>query len=612
MKNLLRALRYFRLDGWRLVLVFLLMVASVGLNVLKPWPLAIIVDSVLGDKPGPAWLMQAPSEERADSLAQQDYKLMALGLLAAGIFVLHLGQGSLAAVQNFLSIKIGLRGLTRVRNEIFGRLQSLSLKFHQGTTPGDLIYRASWDTYAFQTLFQQGLITFATAVLSLVLMVSVMAQLNGRLTLLALALVPLLIGVIKSFGRKMSERAVAAQQADSKVTSLVQQSIAAMPLIQSYTREEQEKSAFGERVVEAEGKRISQHGSELLYWFAITTVFGIGTAALTWLGANQVLQGKLTVGELLVFISYLALLYDPLNQLSHVGATVSGASAGVRRVFEILDANEEIKEAPDAKGLVRASNSGGESNPGRAGRVEPLVVRGALSFESVSFSYGEEREVLSEISFSLDAGESVALIGPSGAGKTTLLNLVPRLFDPSSGIIKLDGVDLRQLRLKDLRGQVALVLQQPIILPGTIAENIAYGKSGATTEEIIEAARSANADGFIQKLPKQYETVVGDGAGRLSIGEQQRLNLARAFLKDAPILLLDEPTSALDSESESLVLQSLKELMRGRTTLLVAHRLKTIRQVDKIIVLQSGRVTEMGSQEELARKGGYFARLVGS
>lgn len=306
MKNLVRALRYFRHDGGRLALVFLLMVASVGLNVLKPWPLAIIVDSVLGDKPTPGWLRPAPSERQVNNLAPPDHKLILLSLLSAGIFILHLGQGGLAAVQNFLSIKIGLRGLTRVRNEVFGRLQTLSLKFHQGTTSGDLIYRASWDTYAFQTLFQQGLITFATSFLSLVLMAFVMAQLNLRLTLVALALVPLLIGAIRIFGRRMSRCAAVAQQADSNVTSLVQQSIAAMPLIQSYTREEQEKDAFGRRVVEAEGKRIRQHGSELLYGFAITTVFGIGTAALTWLGANQVWQGKLTVGELLVFIGYLS------------------------------------------------------------------------------------------------------------------------------------------------------------------------------------------------------------------------------------------------------------------------------------------------------------------
>jgi ATP-binding cassette subfamily B protein/subfamily B ATP-binding cassette protein MsbA len=261
---------------------------------------------------------------------------------SGAILTFHFGHGALSAAQNFLSIKVGLRGLTRVRNEVFARLQQLSLRFHQGANSGDLIYRASWDTYAFQTLFQQGLITFATAFLSLLLMIFVMAKLNGRLTLVALALVPLLMLAIKIFGKRMSRRAAAAQQSDSKVTSLVQQSIASMQLIQSYTREDFEKERFGEQVFAAENRRISQHGFELLYWFSLAILFGLGATAITWLGAKEVLANRLSVGELLIFLAYLAQLYEPLNQLSHGGATVSGASAGTRRVFEILDTREVL------------------------------------------------------------------------------------------------------------------------------------------------------------------------------------------------------------------------------------------------------------------------------
>ncbi|MBA4148987.1 MAG: ABC transporter ATP-binding protein [Verrucomicrobia bacterium] len=577
-----RALNYFRGDAPRMAVIFVLMLSSIGLNLLKPWPLAIIVDSVLGDKPMPNWLA---------SFSDSSSPAFFAGLLALGLFFIHLSQGAFSAFQNFLAIKVGLSGLSRVRNEVFAKLQELSLRFHQGANAGDLIYRASWDTYAFQTLFQQGLITFVTSFLSLGLMIVVMAQLNLPLTLFALAAVPVLIVTIRVFGRKMSERTTSAQQADSKVTSLVQQSIAAMPLIQSYTREAQEKKRFSGQVAEAQQRRITQHGAELVYWFGIAAVFAVGAAGLTWLGADQVLKGKLTIGQLLVFLGYLALLYEPLNQLSQVGATVSGAMAGVRRIFELLDTPNEVCDPPTAKTLT-------------------APVAGRIDFENVFFAYDDKREVLQNISFTIAPGESIAIIGPSGAGKTTLLNLLPRFFDPSKGCVKLDGTDLREFKLSDLRSQVSLVLQQPIILPGTIAENIAYGNLMATREQIEVAARAANAHEFIERFPKKYETSVGDGAARLSIGEQQRLNLARAFLKNAPVLLLDEPTSALDAENEMLVMESLRELMRNRTTLIVAHRPRTIERVDKVLVLQNGQIEKFDTLEKVREGSEYYKRML--
>ncbi|MGI8965823.1 MAG: ABC transporter transmembrane domain-containing protein, partial [Limisphaerales bacterium] len=284
MKNLSRALNYFRTDARRLIVVFLMMLASIGLSLLKPWPLAIIVDSVLGNKPLPQWALRMLGHWE---------KPVLLGMLSAAILILHLGQGAFSAAQNFLSIKIGLRGLTRVRNDIFSKLQQLSLRFYHGANSGDLIYRASWDTYSFQTLFQQGMITFATAFLSLVLMIIVMAQLNGALTLVALGIVPLLILVIKFFGKKMSRNTSAAQQTDSRVTSLVQQSMAAMPLIQSYVAEEKEKKHFHAQTIAAQRSRISQHGLELLYWFVMAVIFGCGASIITWFGAKEFFVGKL-------------------------------------------------------------------------------------------------------------------------------------------------------------------------------------------------------------------------------------------------------------------------------------------------------------------------------
>ena len=581
MNNARRVFQFFRPDTHRMGLVGALMLVSIGASLLKPWPLAVIVDSVLGTAPLPSWLRSSLGGLSKESL---------LLTLAAAVLVLHLGQSAISSAQNFIAIQIGLNGLRRVRVEVFACLQRLSLRFHQGTRSGDIIHRAAWDTYSFQTLFQQGWITSATATLSLVSMSVWMWLLNPPLTLVSLAIVPVLLLVMKRFGQRMTQRGTDAQQADSQVTSFVQQSIAALPLIQSYTREALEENAFTARTSLAMEKRLSQHSWELIYWLAISAVFALGTATIIWIGSRQVLAGKLTVGELLIFLAYLAQLYEPLNQLSHVGATIANAKVGTQRVFEILDAPEEVKDAPNARTLVKA--------------------RGEVEFDQVTFSYQPGQPVLQNLSFRLNAGQSAALIGPSGVGKTTLMNLLPRFFDPTQGGVKLDGVDLRELKLKDLRTQVALVLQEPILLPASIGENIAYGKPGASRAEIEAAARAANADGFIAKFPNGYETVVGDGGLRLSVGERQRLNLARAFLKDAPILLLDEPTSALDADSEALVVASLFNLMKGRTTLMVAHRLTTISRVDKILVLQDGRLIEEGSPTELKAKPGYYARVI--
>jgi ATP-binding cassette subfamily B protein/subfamily B ATP-binding cassette protein MsbA len=615
-RQLLRALGYFRPDAGRVAITLGLLLLSIGLNLLKPWPLALLVDSVLGSKPYPAWL--------PDGMKSWGQPAQITAIVAAAL-VLHLVHASSCAGHIYLSIGVGLRGLRRVRDEVFGWLQRLSLRYHHGTEAGDIIFRAGTDTCAFQTLFLHGFLIFISAAGTLLFMAVAMARLDLRLTGVALVAVPILLLSIKVFGRAMRERGTVAQQAESKIYALIHQGITALPLIQSHAREQHERERFVTHTEEARHHKMAQQGLEVFYWGSISVILSACTLGVTWVGAQQVLNSTMTVGELLVFLAYVAQLFEPLNQLSQVGATLSSARASTRRVFEILDTPEEVKSRPEARPLclgrdldgsaelpTTAENmfvSGGGAPAGSP--LPPLPVYGNVTYDDVSFAYESSRPVLRHISFKLLAGTSAAIIGPSGAGKTTLLNLLPRFFDPESGAVLLEGVDLRDLRLEDLRAQVALVLQEPIILPTTVAENISYGKPGATMEQIEAAAHAARADELIEKLPDHYRTVIGDGGARLSVGEKQRINLARAFLKDAPILLMDEPTSALDVESEAQVVASLFALMRGRTTLMVAHRLTTIRRVDKILVVDNGRLTEVGAPEDLLAAQGYYARVVG-
>jgi ABC-type multidrug transport system fused ATPase/permease subunit len=615
-RQLLRALGYFRPDAGRIALTLGLLLLSIGLNLLKPWPLALLVDSVLGSKPYPGWL---PETLQGWGPAAQ------ITALVGAALGLHLIHAAACAGHVYFSIGVGLRGLRRVRDDVFSWLQRLSLRYHHGTEAGDIIFRAGTDTCAFQTLFLHGLLIFVSATGTLLFMAVAMAKLNLSLTAVALVAVPILLLSIKIFGRAMRVRGTAAQQAEGKVYALIHQGITALPLIQSHAREHHEQQRFTAHTEEARQHKMAQQGLEVFYWGSISVILSACTLGVTWVGAQQVLSGNLTVGELLVFLAYVAQLFEPLHQLSQVGATLSSARASTRRVFEILDTPEEVKDRSEARRVCQGRELDGlgglptsadnmfaaaGATPGGSTRP-PLPVYGNVTYDDVSFAYDSSRAVLRHISFKLLAGTSAAIIGPSGAGKTTLLNLLPRFFDPTSGAVLLEGVDLRDLRLEDLRAQVGLVLQEPIILPTTVAENISYGKPEATMEEIERAAHLARADELIERLPQHYRTVIGDGGAHLSVGEKQRINLARAFLKDAPILLMDEPTSALDVESEAQVVASLFELMRGRTTLMVAHRLTTIRRVDKILVVDNGRLTEMGAPEDLLAEQGYYARVVG-
>ena len=581
MRSLMRSLAFFRADWPRGVATLGFLAGSIGLGLLKPWPLAWIVDSFLGKRPLPAGLSSYLGETGSPR------QLTTLVLLLA---VLHWSHALVAALQNGSIILIGLRGLARVRRAVFDALLGLSMRRLQGAEAGDLIYRATWDACAFQTLIQQGVFTCVAASAGVLAMTAVMGQLNGRLTVVALATVPVLMVVIRLFSAGMGRLAGEAQSADAAIATSVQQLVANLPVIQSFTRERSEADRFGIRAATALSSRWRQHRSEVLYLAVVACILAAGTAAIAWVGAGEVAAGRLQVGHLLVFLAYLGQLYEPLNQLSNVGATLTVASAGTGRVLDLID---------------------GAASHGVAGTTVPAKDPGGLSFEQVTVGYVPGHPVLKALNLAIAPGETVAILGPSGAGKTTLLSLVSRFLDPDSGRVTLGGIDLQAFAIDELRRRVAWVPQEPLLLPGTVAENIGFGREGATRGEIEAAAVAAHADGFIRKMPQGYDTVVGDGAARLSAGEKQRLNLARAFLKQSPILILDEPTSALDAESETLILASLREWTRDRMVLMVAHRLRTLEIADRIVVIGNGGVVESGTRAVLVARGGYFATLVG-
>ena len=572
MDILWRARVFFTPDGPRILGGLGLLCLNTVLGLLKPWPLALLVDFLATGRIWPG----------LSSVGPNGYATTLVLMLA----ILAVGHSALGAMQQSLVIGIGLRGLARVRQRVFDLLLALSLRRVQGSQTGDLIYRSTWDVYAFQTLFTQGVFGFLSSTLGIASMVVVMVRMSPSLTWVALGTIPFLLAVMRALGRRMTARSTRSQAADAAIASTVQQTLAHLPVIQSFTGEAVERARFGSQVQDARAARSDQHRLELLYLTAVGTILALGTSLIVHLGVGQVQSGVLSVGQMMVFVAYLAQLYEPLTQLSHLGATLSDARAGVRRVLDWM-------------GEAAGDEASGTNE---AATPSTQLKDWSLEVDRVDFGYTPDNRVLRNVCFRIESGQTVAIVGASGAGKSTLLQLVIRLLDPDQGTLRLGGVALRSLPRGWLRRQVAVVPQEPVLLPGTVAENIAYGRPDATREMIREAARKAFAIGFIDRLPQGMDTRVGEGAARLSVGEKQRINLARAFLKDAPVLLLDEPTSALDLASEQEVLKGLQELCLGRTVLIVAHRVATLDSVNRILELKDGCIRELsrGEQARLA------------
>jgi ATP-binding cassette subfamily B protein/subfamily B ATP-binding cassette protein MsbA len=546
-------------------------------ELLKPWPLKIVVDNVVG---GAAVALPGLAALTGEQL---------LAAVCVGLVALYAALAALSVINNRTTIGIGQGMVNDFRLDLYQHLQRLSLRFHSGREVGDLLYRVTADTFAIQTLSMNGVFPIITSIAMFTGMMVVMLRIDWQLTVVALAICPLIFAGISLMSRRITEIATDARQKESQLYSIAQRGIAAIRVIQAFTTEEEEARRFASSSSASLQANLRLYVQQTVYSSVINVIVAAGTALVLWVGVTHVLAGTLTVGEVLVFTTYLASLYAPINSVSQTLGMVQGAKAGARRVLEILN---ETPDLPDGRRTI-----------------DPATLRGEVTFERVAFEYVPGRPVLHDVDVTARAGEVLAIVGPTGVGKSTLVSLVGRFYDPVAGRVLLDGVDLREYRVRELRSRIAMVLQPALVFPTTVRENIAYGRPFASDEAVARAAHLAQLDGFLARLPEGLATHVGEQGATVSDGERQRITIARAILRDAPLLILDEPTSALDAETEALIIAALRELMRDRTTFVIAHRLSTIRHADQIVVLRDGTVAERGTFDELVARGGAFTRL---
>ena len=553
-----------------LALTFLLATTATPLALLAPIPLKIAVDSTIGDRPMPGVLTAILVAAGSTSVTA---RLILLAAVLIGVTLLMYVQGLLSwLAQTWLGEKLSLD----LRAALFRHAQRLSLAYHDRTGTTDSVYRIQYDAQSLQFVVVNGLIPLASSALTLCGMVAVTAMIDVELALVALFVCPVLFGITRVFNRKLRDRWYEVKDLDSSAMSVIQEVLSAVRVVKAFGQEDHEQERFVRRSNQRLAGQVNLARIQGNFDMAVGLTTAAGTAAVLVIGVLHARAGALTVGQLFVVMAYLAQIYEPLRTISKKIADLQSGLVSAERALTLLDELPEVAEHISARPLVRA--------------------RGEFSFVDVSFGYEAVRPIFKRFNLDVPAGARVGIQGRTGVGKTTLISLLTRFYDPTQGTILLDGLDIRKYRLRDLRDQFAIVLQDPILFSTTIAENIAYGRPKASREEIIEAARDAGAHDFVMGLPDGYETEVGERGMRLSGGERQRISIARAFLKNAPILLLDEPTSSVDTATEAVIMQAMERLMQGRTVFMIAHRLSTLRSCDIQLELTGSEEPVIGTK----------------
>lgn len=576
-----RALRYVR--SYRLLasasVVLILLSTATGL--LAPWPLKVIVDSVLQDHPLPDFLVPALGGIAGDRVA------LLTAVVVAGLAI-AVATNALTVLENYVSTKVRENVALDFRSHLLSHAQRLSLAFHDQRRTGKIIFTINNQGGAAGGLVM-ALPPIVQSTLLLVGMLWIAWHIDAALTLLSLTVVPLVYVAIGYYIRHIQKRLSQVKGMEAESLSMIHEAMQMLRVVTAFGREGYEFQRFrshGERTVNA---RVSVTVQQTAFTLFVNSMTAVGTALVLGVGGYFTLRGRLTVGQLLVVMSYISMVYRPLEQIAKGVSTVQEKVAGMRIACRLLDEEPDIRDAEGATTLATS--------------------RGEVTFDHVSFAYRSRKGTLTDVTFQARAGSVIGIVGPTGAGKTTLVSLIPRFYEPTSGHVRLDGVDIRDITIESLRQQISIVLQEPLLFAVSIADNIRYGRLDATTEDVINAAKAANAHEFITSLPERYDTVLGERGVQLSGGERQRISIARAFLKNAPVLILDEPTSAVDSKTEKVILDALERLSRGRTTFMVAHRLSTIRRADTILVLKGGALAEQGTHEELLAHGGLYRQM---
>ena len=569
---------------WKaLSLALVAVLGETAADLLDPWPLKIIVDNLLQSKPLPPWLAGIVGQIAGQSdLAVLNFALMAVALIAV--------VGAVSSyTEKYLTTSVGQWVMHDLRRTLYQHIHHLSLAEHDQKRTGDLIGRVTSDIEAVQSFITSTLLGMLVNTLTLAGMVAVMFYFNWRFALIALSIAPVLFLVVVIFTRRIKKASREVRQKESDLANIVQEVFSSIRVVKAFSREDYEQRRFEEQSLENVETALQARSVKAKLSPIVEVLAAVGTCLVLGYGARLALAGQISVGDLIIFLAYLGKMYKPMRELAKMGDTVSKAAVSYERIQEVLNTVSRVRDLP------------------RARRAAPF--KGNMEFERVSFSYSPDHPILKDVSFQIEPGQVAAFVGPSGSGKSTIMSLIPRFYDPTSGQVKIDGIDIRKYTLQSLREQMSFVLQDTVLFHVPIWQNIAYGKPEARRAEIIKAAELANAHEFIEEMPEGYDTMVGERGVSLSGGQRQRIAIARAIIRNTPILLLDEPTSGLDAASELAVFEALGRLMEGKTCVVIAHHLATIQRANIIFVVKDYQIAESGTHAELLAAGGLYSEL---